>query len=307
MALHRRRHPSTLGFDAFELAWETNPPGTVYLLLRIRRSVLFALAVAICLHVALLLWVLHRNSMPELPLTGSPSENISARLIAPEASRPRAEPQPAAAPPPEPPPRPAARPKRDTPRPPAKPRPDVLRAPDPDPAPAPPHAPAKPRLDDEPTDMMSFVNKQRERRRAAEAAESRESAAGAARERVPSADEIALANIKRNLQQPGTSGVFQITRKGVRTAAFVFRGWTTDAVNARREYIEVDAGLGGDIERALVRRMIELIRRYYQGNFNWESRVLGRTVVLSAAPENTTQLEDFLIREFFRSGASYPP
>lgn len=292
------------------MAWETNPPGVVYLTLRVRRSVLFALAMAVCLHLALLLWVLHRDNMPQLPLTGSPSENLSARLITPEAARPRAEPQAPVvqpAPVPTPPTRPAERPKRDKKRPPAKPQPNVLRAPDPGPGPAPaPRVPAKPKLDDEPTDMASFVEKQRERRRAAEAAEGQESAAGIARERVPSADEIAMANIKRNLQQPGTSGVFQITRKGVRTASFVFRGWTTDAANARREYIEVDAGVGGDIERALVRRMIELIRRYYQGNFNWESR-RGRTIVLSAAPENTTQLEDFLIQEFFRSGESYPP
>jgi len=310
MALHRRRHPSTLGFDAFDMAWETSPPGVVYLTLRVRRSVLFALAVALCLHLALLGWILHRDSLPELPLTGSPSENISARLILPETPRPRAEPQPPAvqpAPVPPPPTRQAERPKRDRKPAPVKPQPEVLRAPVPDPAPAPQQAPSRPKLDDEPTDMSSYVNRQRERRQAAEASEGRETAAGIARERVPSADEIAMANIKRNLQQSGTSGVFQITRKGVRTASFVFRGWTTDAVNARREYIEVDAGVGGDIERALVKRMIELIRRYYQGNFNWDSRVLGRTVVLSAAPENNAQLEDFLIREFFRSGFSYPP
>jgi hypothetical protein len=310
MASHRRRHPSTLGFDAFEMAWETRPPDIVYLTLRIRRVVLVALFAAVCLHLALLLWILHKDSMPELPLTGSPSENISARLITPEAARPRAEPQPPAVQPaPTPPPpqtRPAPRPKRDTQRPQAKPRPEVLRAPDPDPAPA-PLAPSRPRLDDEPTDMSAYISRQRERRQAAESSEGRESAAGIARERVPGADEIAMANIKRNLQQSGTSGVFQITRKGVRTAAFVFRGWTTDAVNARREFIEVDAGVGGDIERTIVRRMIELIRRYYSGNFNWESRRVGRTVILSAAPENSAELEDFLIQEFFRSGYTYPP
>ena len=42
-----------------------------------------------------------------------------------------------------------------------------------------------------------------------------------ARERGPSADEIAAERIKQNLKQPGASGVFQITRKGVRTARVV--------------------------------------------------------------------------------------
>ncbi len=78
-------------------------------------------------------------------------------------------------------------------------------------------------------------------------------------------------------------------------------------IGRRREFIEVDAGLNGDIERAVVQRMIELIRRYYSGNFNWESLRLGRTVVLSARPEHQQELEDFLIKEFFRVGAQYPP
>ena len=47
--------------------------------------------------------------------------------------------------------------------------------------------------------------------------------------------------------------------------------------------------------------MIELIRRYYKGDFNWESHRLGRVVVLSAAPEHNDELEAYLMREFFGS------
>ncbi|WP_239250477.1 hypothetical protein [Candidatus Nitrotoga sp. M5] len=108
-----------------------------------------------------------------------------------------------------------------------------------------------------------------------------------------------MANIRRNLQPPGTSGIFQIISMGVRTARFSFRGWTTDYNNSRREIIEVDAGLNGDVERAVIRRMIELIRKHFKGDFNWESQRLNRVIVLSARLEDNAGLEDFLMLEFF--------
>ena len=49
----------------------------------------------------------------------------------------------------------------------------------------------------------------------------------------------------------------------------------------------------------MVRRMIELIRTHYTGDFNWESHRLGRVVVLSARPDDQRGLEDFLMQEFF--------
>jgi hypothetical protein len=124
-------------------------------------------------------------------------------------------------------------------------------------------------------------------------------------DRAPKEDP-ALANINRNLatlrdRGEGVGGVFQILRKGVRTAEFAFNGWRPEANRSWREVIEVDAGQGGDVERAIVRRMIELIRGHYQGDFQWESHRLGRVVKLSARPEDHAGLEDFLIREFFGS------
>lgn len=115
----------------------------------------------------------------------------------------------------------------------------------------------------------------------------------------PSAEEIRLAKVKRNLQMPGTSGIFQITQIGPRHAQFSFRAWTTDISNPRRELISVEAGSDGDIERAIIRRMIELIREYHQEDFNWESYRLNRVVVLSARPGDQEGLERFLMREFF--------
>lgn len=150
-----------------------------------------------------------------------------------------------------------------------------------------------------PTDLMAYVNAARERSRAAEIAAEHENAEASAKARGPSADEIRMANIRRNLQPEGTNGVFQIVSMGVRTAKFSFRGWTKDFSNARSELIEVDAGPNGDVERAIVRSMIELIRKYYKGDFNWESQRLDREVILSARMEDNAGLEDFLMREFF--------
>ncbi|MEO8384465.1 MAG: hypothetical protein ABI583_04435 [Betaproteobacteria bacterium] len=151
-----------------------------------------------------------------------------------------------------------------------------------------------------PTDFMSMVNANRERRAATESAAR---AQGRSSGRDPSANDIAMANINRNIrsltQGSGTSGVFQIISKGHRAAQFAFRGWTTDSRDSRREVIDVDAGLNGNVDQAIIRRMIELIRTHYQGDFNWESQRLGRVVVLSARVEDSVGLEEFMMREFF--------
>ena len=183
-----------------------------------------------------------------------------------------------------------------------RPRPEALLSPD--------MAAARPPQEDAPepdlappTDLMAYVIAARERRHAAEMAAGRENAAATAKERGPSEEQTRMANIMRNLQPQGTNGVFQIISMSVRTAKFSFHGWTKDFNNGRREVIEVDAGPGGDVERATVRSMIALIRRYYKGDFNWESQRLGRVIVLSARMEDNAGLEDFLIREFFGAGA----
>ena len=182
-------------------------------------------------------------------------------------------------------------------RPPVVPRPPVSREPPRTAKAPPPPVPApEPRAAPQ-FDMMAAINARRERRRAAEAA-----AAGPAAEREPTAEESAAATINRNLRTSpteGVGGVFTILRKGTRTAEFAFNGWRPDSYRQWREVIEVDAGPGGDVERAIVRRMIELIRTHYSGDFRWESHTLGRVVILSARPEDNDGLEEFLIREFF--------
>lgn len=153
-----------------------------------------------------------------------------------------------------------------------------------------------------PTDMQSYVNQARARRNALENYASQENAAAITRERGQTDEEARSENIRRNLLQ-GTNGIFTITSMDSHTAQFSFRGWTNN-YNAKREYFEVEAA-PAELQRAVVRKMIELIRRYYNGDFNWESQRLGRVVILSARQEDSAGLEDFMILEFFGANSRW--
>lgn len=150
-------------------------------------------------------------------------------------------------------------------------------------------------------DMSTMINAARERRRAAESSAAQENAAARAAEQGPSGDEIARANIAwQARKRGGTNGVFEIVSKGPRIAQYIFRGWTTDARNNTRQTITVDAGPNGNVERAIVDSIIGIIRKYYTGDFNWDSQRLGRVVPLSARLEDTAGLRAFLMDEFFK-------
>lgn len=155
-----------------------------------------------------------------------------------------------------------------------------------------------------PTDFSSMLEARRAERRRIDDAIAEANAQFRAAGSDASGEERAAAAARRNLaalgnQQGGTGGVFSIVEKGHRYARYAFNGWMPSRTNGWREVIEVDAGPQGDVNRAIIRSMIALIRKHYQGNFNWESHRLGRVVVLSARMEDNQGLEDFMMREFF--------
>lgn len=160
--------------------------------------------------------------------------------------------------------------------------------------------PPPPKVTEEP-DMMSLLNAARERRQKIEDTAKAENQAAIAGSKGLSAQDIAAANVARSMQQAnpasGTSGVFQITSKSTRMGTFTFRGWKVNS-NGWKQTIEVDAGLGGNIDLAMVRKMIEIIRTHYKGDFKWESYRLGRVVNLSARVEDSAELEKFMLEEF---------
>jgi outer membrane biosynthesis protein TonB len=108
-------------------------------------------------------------------------------------------------------------------------------------------------------------------------------------------DEIALQNIQRSVRpaRGRESNGFLMLDKNPRIAHFSFQGAGESRV------IEVDAGPNGDINRAIVRKMIAVIREHSPGDIDWVSRRLGRVERLSARRQDNAALEEFLMREFF--------
>ena len=248
-----------------------------------RRRISVALALSLAAHVSFLAFAPRMKSGDAQLATASQPFTVQITEAPPPAAEvaPAPAPQPAA-PRPRPPPPMLAPPKRE---------PRI------EPVPVPmtpqPEAPERPPTTPPPMDMLAMIEERREKRRAAEAARRGPPAVEAPKE------DAASRNLKTLTGREGVSGVFQILRKSTRTGEFAFNGWRPDARGQWREVYEVDAGLGGNIELAMVRRMIELIRTHYKGDFNWESYRLQRVVVLSARLEDTAGLEDFLMREFF--------
>jgi hypothetical protein len=119
------------------------------------------------------------------------------------------------------------------------------------------------------------------------------------------ANRIAAANLGANRKPSFGSdnrrggGVFGIERISYDSAEFTFYGWNKDIKRNTLQLIEVRKGDEPDIRIAVIRRMIAIIREQEKEDFVWESKRLGRDVVLSARPRDTRGLEDFLMREFF--------
>lgn len=286
-----------------DLDWQLPPHSDSYLQIRISRNTLISLILSLILHALLLITFVPR--LFEKPAANLTQEPFTVELGSPIA-KPAEPPAPIVVPEPEPKPaaqhpKPLARPKAPAPATPiiaadktaksdfsipiVPPVPKVSPTPLPD-----AHAP---------TDMMAYVNAARARRQEVDDFAAKENVAAVAKEHVPTEEERRDANIKNNLKQAGTNGIFQILSMNGHSGQFSFLGWTGEYSNARREVFEVEVGANGDIERAIVRKMIELIRQHYTGDFNWESQRLGYVVVKSARIQDNDELENFLLQEFF--------
>ena len=272
--------------------YEQIEPGEVHLHIKFRPANMVGVVLMLLLHGFLLYYLLHlkheKTKQGDVEQPQSPIVLLFEKKVAEtKASKPETKKS-------EPPPKSITQPiakERKT-------APPVLLTDERRDLPPPPVEPAPPELD-----MTAMINAAREKRKLAEAAAAQENQTAQQGNRGLSAQEAAEANVKRSLQlasgRAGTNGVFTILSKSTRTGSFAFRGWTPGAGNSWRQVIEVDAGLGGDVELALVRRMIELIRTHYTGDFSWESRRLGRVINLSARPKDTAELENFMMKEFF--------
>lgn len=236
-----------------------------------------------------------------LPAFEQPMQEMTPPLtveLQPPPGPPAASPAPRVSPPPVParearPPAPRPQPPSAATKPPAE--PPVLTQKEPAPAAAPPG------------DFAAMV----EARRRARGDPAPPDAPPATTGTTPTEDEAArrnrIASTNINPQGPiafgydpsRSGGVFHIERMTSDYAEFRFVGWHIEAKRRVLYRIEVSRGNNPDIQTAVVRRVIAIIRDYEPGDFRWDSFRLGASVTLSARPRDQAALEAFLMEEFF--------
>jgi len=119
------------------------------------------------------------------------------------------------------------------------------------------------------------------------------------------AKRIALANImgaqgrSANGEKEDTGGIFDVQNKTFSGADLKFRGWNTNFKRRWLTQVHVETGSEIDVETAVAKKMIELIRKEKPGDFEWESHRLRKVVKLSARKEDEAELLAFLIKEMF--------
>ena len=286
------------------------PLGDRSIRIHISRNTLLALLISIVLHV-LVLWLV----FPKINIKTAPKSTTIEVSLAPKKTAPVLEPVPV-------PVQPEVKPEPHKPEPnkkviaqkpaskPSQPKAHDFSVPKtitaqpsnqqlPSPQQLPTISKPAPRLgDDAPKDMAEYIAQQRAKRDSSESDAARQNAAAAAAEQGPSEEAKRDARIKNNFNN-GTNGIFEIINLGSNSASFSFLGWTSSVSNARREFFEVEAKNGQDVRLVMIRRMIALIRVHYQGDFDWQSQRLGRTINKSARLEDSAELEEFLMQEFF--------
>ncbi len=93
-------------------------------------------------------------------------------------------------------------------------------------------------------------------------------------------------------------GLFQIRRRGFDYAEFMFYGWNENFRRDALQLIEVRKGNNSDIDIAVVRAIIEIIRKYEREDFSWYSKRIGKSLTLSARARDNGNLEEFMMQEF---------
>jgi hypothetical protein len=94
-------------------------------------------------------------------------------------------------------------------------------------------------------------------------------------------------------------GVFTVRSMALDFGEFAFYGWNNAIKRDSLQVIEVRRGNNENMEIAMVRRMIAVIRELSNGDFLWQSRRLNKGVWLSARLQDTAELEAFMLREIF--------
>jgi outer membrane biosynthesis protein TonB len=179
--------------------------------------------------------------------------------------------------------------------------PDTITVPDERPAPPAPPQPQRQQPTEVPPDMdmAAYVKAQRERRGAPTGSEVQTEESEAARGTRNALANIAAINGRGRDDSNETGGIFSVSNKTFNTMDLKFRGWNPSFKRRWLTAVTVEQGSERDIETAVIKKMIELIRREKTGDFEWDSHRLGRVVKLSARPQDTERLTEFLYKEMF--------
>jgi hypothetical protein len=154
-------------------------------------------------------------------------------------------------------------------------------------------------------DFSAHLDAARKRRQQVDELVAPESAETASAKEAPENDNsVAMANIEFSMNRASgnkdnVGGVFQIRRVGYRDAEFVFYGWSERSRRNSTRLVTVDQGSYADIQTAMIRKVIDIIREEKKGDFLWQSQRLGKPITLSARPQDNEELKRFLMREFF--------
>jgi len=165
----------------------------------------------------------------------------------------------------------------------------------------PPKPQAKPDAKPEespPMDMAEYIARKRAQRGATEPSPSEEESEAARGTRNALAN-IAKINNRGRDDNDESGGIFSISNKTFHSMDLKFRGWNQNFKRRWLTSVTVEQGSEPDVETAVVKKMIELIRREKTGDFEWESHRLGKVVTMSARPKDTAELQAFLMKEMF--------
>jgi type IV secretory pathway VirB10-like protein len=147
-------------------------------------------------------------------------------------------------------------------------------------------------------DMQAYIEARRKQRGAPEPSQATEESDEAKGMRNALAN-IAAANNRGRDDSNETGGIFSISNRTFHSAELKFRGWNPSFKRRWLTQLTVEQGGEPDLETAIVKKMIELIRKEKTGDFEWDSHRLGKVVKMSARVQDTAELQAFLIKEMF--------
>ena len=156
------------------------------------------------------------------------------------------------------------------------------------------------------TDLAAYIEaRRRARGESTSSSQQPPSSAPATESENERQNRIIAANIGMNGQPTfgkdpkNGGGIFQIKTMEYSYAEFYFFGWNKDINRNSKQVIEVRKGNNPDIQIAVIRKMIGIIREHETEDFLWESHRLGRQITLSARARDNAGLESFMLQEFF--------